>query len=79
MQALNTRQGQFTVQGCRLAASSPIWAAAEIVANAGVELPRYTVVLQRIGALWNVIDVGAAGQTGCNAPPDIKSDLQLGC
>ena len=35
-------------------ASAPIWAAAEIVPKPGVQLDRATVVLQRIGALWNV-------------------------
>jgi hypothetical protein len=79
MQGLNTRQGEFAVQACRLAASSPIWAAAETVANPGIALPRFTVVLQRIGSLWNVIDVGEPGFSSCDAPPQIKSDLQLGC
>lgn len=78
-QGLNTRQGEFSVQACHLAASSPIWAAAQIVANPGVTIPRYTVVLQRIGALWNVMDVGESGHSGCDAPSEIRADLGLGC
>ncbi len=78
-QGLNTRAGQFTVQACHLAASSPIWAAAQIVGNPGVVIPRFTVVLQRIGSLWNVMDVDESGHSGCDAPSQIRSDLGLGC
>jgi hypothetical protein len=75
---LNTRQGQYTVQRCRLATSSPIWAAADIVPNLGIALDQSTVVLQRIGALWNVMDVGTSG-VGCDAPANVRSDLGLRC
>ena len=78
-QGLNTHANQFSVQACHLAASSPIWAAAQIVANPGVAIPRYTVVLQRIGALWNVMDVDESGHSGCDAPSEIRADLGLGC
>ena len=78
-QGLNAHAGQFSVQACHLAASSPIWAAAQIVANPGVVIPRYTVVLQRIGALWNVMDVDESGHSGCDAPSEIRADLGLGC
>ena len=78
-QGLNMRAGQFSVQACHLAASSPIWAAAQIVANPGATIPRYTVVLQRIGSLWNVMDVGESGHSGCDAPSEIRADLGLGC
>ena len=65
---------------CRIAASSPIWAAAQIVPEPRRrDRPRYTVVLQRIGALWNVMDVGDVGHSGCDAPSEIRSDLGLGC
>ncbi len=76
---LNQRNGQYTVKMCRIAASSPIWAAADVVPNPGVQLDGATVVLQRIGALWNVEDVGTSG-TGCNqAPAKVQSDLALHC
>jgi hypothetical protein len=75
---LNTRQGQYTVKLCRIAASSPIWAAAAIVPNPGVQADRATVVLQRIGALWNVEAVGTSG-VGCDAPANVISDLGLSC
>ena len=78
-QGLNAHPGEFSVQACHLAASSPIWAAAQIVANPGVTIPRYTVVLQRIGALWNVMDVDESGHSGCDAPSEIRADLGLGC
>lgn len=75
---MDTRRGQYTVQRCRLAVSSPIWAAADIVPNPGIALDRATVVLQRIGALWNVMDVGTSG-VGCDAPANVRSDLGLSC
>ena len=75
---LNARQGQFTVQQCRIAASSPIWAAAAVVPNPGIQLDRSTVVLQRIGALWNVEEVGTSN-VGCNAPAPVRVDLRLSC
>lgn len=78
MGGLSTRQGQYTVKLCRIAASSPIWAAADVVPNPGVALDRATVVLQRIGALWNVEDVGTSG-VGCSAPAGVISDLGLVC
>jgi hypothetical protein len=75
---LNTRQGQYVVRMCRISATSPIWAAADLVPNPGVQLDQATVVLQRIGALWNVDAVGTSG-TGCNAPPAVIVDLKLVC
>ncbi len=78
-QGLNARAGEFSVQACHVAASSPIWAAAQVVGNPGVVIPRYTVVLQRIGSLWNVMDVGESGHSGCDAPSEIRADLGLGC
>jgi hypothetical protein len=75
---LSTRAGQFTIQKCRIAASSPIWAAADIVPNPGVQLDRSTVVLQRIGALWNVEVVGTSN-VGCQAPAGVRVDLGLSC
>jgi hypothetical protein len=78
MGGLNQRAGQYTVKECRIAASSAIWAAASVVPNPGVQLDRATVVLQRIGALWNVEAVGTSG-TGCDAPANVISDLALVC
>jgi hypothetical protein len=75
---LNQRAGQFTIQRCRIAASSPIWAAADIVPNPGVQLDRSMVVLQRIGALWNVESVGTSN-VGCQAPASVRVDLGLSC
>jgi hypothetical protein len=79
MGGLNTRQGQFTVKVCRIAASSPIWAAADVVPNPGVQIDRATVLLQRIGALWNVMQVGTS-RVGCDeAPMGVLTELQLRC
>ena len=75
---LDQNAGRYTVQRCRIAASSPIWAAAQIVPNPGVQLDGATVVLQRIGALWNVESVGTS-QVGCNAPANVIRDLGLIC
>jgi hypothetical protein len=75
---LNTRAGQFTIQRCRIAATSPIWAAADVVPNPGVQLDRSTVLLQRIGALWNVESVGTSN-VGCQAPAAVRVDLGLSC
>lgn len=75
---LDARRGQFTVRECRIAASAPIWAAATIVPNPGIQLDRSTVVLQRIGALWNVEEVGTSN-LGCDAPPAVRADLGISC
>ena len=75
---LNTRVGQFTIQNCRIATSSPIWAAADVVPNPGVQLDRSQVLLQRIGALWNVESVGTSN-VGCAAPVAVKGELRLSC
>ncbi len=75
---LDQNAGRYTVQRCRIAASSPIWAAADLVPNPGVQLDRATVVLQRIGALWNVESVGTS-QVGCDAPATVIHDLGLIC
>jgi hypothetical protein len=75
---LNTHVGQFSIQRCRIAPTAPIWAAADIVPNPGVQLARSTVLLQRIGALWNVEAVGTS-KVGCPAPAAVRSDLGLSC
>jgi hypothetical protein len=75
---LDQNAGRYTVQRCRIAASSPIWAAAQVVPNPGVQLDQATVVLQRIGALWNVESVGTS-QVGCDAPAQVIRDLGLVC
>jgi hypothetical protein len=76
---LNTRAGQYTVKLCRLAPSSPIWAAAEIVPNPGVQLDRSMVLMQRIGALWNVTEIGTS-RVGCDeAPMSVLTELEVRC
>lgn len=75
---LNTQRGNFTVQRCRIAASNPIWAAADTVPNPGAPLDGAIVVLQRVGALWTVMDVGTA-EVGCTAPASVQHDLSLEC
>ena len=79
VQGLDTRAGQYTIQQCRIAASSPIWAAAEIVPNPGVQLDPATVVLQRIGALWNVEGTGTSGAGCTTAPASVRTELGLTC
>jgi len=66
------------VRRCRIAPSSPIWAAANTVPNPGVPLDGAIVVLQRIGALWTVMDVGTS-EVGCTAPASVQHDLGLEC
>ncbi len=63
---------------CRLAQSSPIYAAANTVPNPGVQLDGATVALERIGALWNVVGVGTS-QVGCTFPAQVIADLGLVC
>jgi hypothetical protein len=75
---LKENAGKYTVQHCRLAPSSPIYAAANTVPNPGVQLDGATVVLERIGALWNVDAVGTS-QVGCNFPAQVISELGLVC
>src|SRR4051794_1417707 len=57
---LASRAGQYSVQNCRLAPSNPIWAAALAVPNPGVQIDPATILLERIGALWNVVAVGTS-------------------
>jgi len=79
VEGLADRTGQYTVQRCRVAPSAQIWAAADIVPNPGVALDRSIVVLQRIGALWNVEDTGTSG-VGCDTvPANIRTELSLTC
>jgi len=74
-----TRQGQYTVQACRLATSSPIWAAADVLPKPGVMLDQATAVLQRIGALWNVMEIGTSGVGCTDTPANIRTELALVC
>jgi hypothetical protein len=72
------QQGGYTVKRCRLAASSPIWAAADVVPKPGILLDEATAVLQRIGALWNVMEISAA--LSCtDVPANIRTELALAC
>ncbi len=75
---LKENAGKYTVQRCRIAASSPIYAAANTVPNPGVQLDGATVVLERIGALWTVNSVGTSG-VGCDLPAQVITDLGLSC
>ncbi len=75
---LKENAGKYTVQRCRIAASSPIYAAANTVPNPGVQLDGATVVLERIGALWTVDGVGTSG-VGCDLPAQVITDLGLSC
>ena len=75
---LASRAGQYSVQRCRIAASSPIWAAAAAVPNPGVQLDTATVLLERIGASWNVVAVGTAN-VGCEAPAPVQTELGVPC
>jgi hypothetical protein len=75
---LKENAGKYTVQRCRIAASSPIYAAANTVPNPGVQLDGATVVLERIGALWTVNGVGTSG-VGCDLPAQVITDLGLSC
>lgn len=75
---LASRAGQYSVQNCRIAPSSPIWAAAAAVPNPGVQLDTATVLLERIGALWNVVAVGTSN-VGCEAPVQVQTELGVPC
>ena len=75
---LASRAGQYSVQRCRIAASNPIWAAAAAVPNPGVQLDTATILLERIGALWNVVAVGTAN-VGCEAPTQVQTELGVPC
>lgn len=72
------QQGTYTVAQCRLAASSPIWAAAQIVPNPGAPIGPATVLLERIGSIWTVSAYGT-GAIGCPAPPNVRAELLLTC
>jgi hypothetical protein len=75
---LSGRVGQYTVQDCRVAPSNPIWAAALAVPNPGVQLDTATILLERIGALWNVVGVGTSN-VGCQAPAPVQAELSVSC
>lgn len=70
--------GTFAVVDCRLSPSIPIWAAANTSPKPGAVLPRQTIVVQRIGAIWTVEEVGT-GPVGCNIAQPIPRELQLAC
>jgi hypothetical protein len=75
---LASRVGQYSVQNCRIAPSNPIWAAAQAVPNPGVQLDTATVLLERIGASWNVVSVGTSN-VGCQAPASVQAELGVSC
>lgn len=70
--------GTFVVVDCRLSPSIPIWAAANTSPKPGAALPRQTIVVQRIGAIWTVEVVGT-GPVGCNIAQPIPTELLLAC
>lgn len=72
------RAGTYTVTNCRIASASAIWAAAVITPKAGSATPPTAVVLERIGATWNVEGMGSSG-VGCDAPKTVQQQLQLSC
>jgi hypothetical protein len=69
--------GRFTVTRCRVASSSPIWAAATATST-DPAVPSTTVVLERIGALWTVIAVGTS-HVGCDVPAAARPELGIDC
>jgi hypothetical protein len=75
---LAARAGTYTVRSCRIAPSSPIWAAADVVPNPGSSAPGGVVVLERIGAIWSVIALGTSG-VGCQVPAAQRAELGVSC
>lgn len=75
---LDGRAGTYTVTNCRLATSSPIWAAADVVPNPGAPIRPATALLERIGAIWTVSAYGT-GSIGCPAPPNVRAELSVTC
>jgi hypothetical protein len=68
----------YSITGCRIAASQPIWAAVTLVPKPGETVDRLTVVLQRLGSIWTVHSYNT-GATGCDAPAPVPAELRLGC
>jgi hypothetical protein len=68
----------YTVGRCRLASSNLIWGAVTLTPKPGQTVAPMTVVLERIGSIWQVHSF-ATGATGCDAPAPVPSELGLGC
>jgi hypothetical protein len=68
----------YTVDHCRLASSNLIWGAVTLTPKPGQTVAPMTVVLERIGSIWQVHSF-ASGPTGCDAPAPVPAQLGLGC
>jgi hypothetical protein len=69
----------YALSRCRLAPSSPTWAAADLVPKTGSGAMPKTAVLERVGALWTVRAISSAG-VACDAtPPQVRAGLGLSC
>jgi hypothetical protein len=69
----------YTVTDCRIAPSNQIWAAVTLLPKPGSGVPRLTVVLQRVGALWTVRSYGEGAVACDDAPPPVPAELRTGC
>ena len=68
----------YSIAGCRLAPSAPIWGAVALAPKPGQTAPPLTVVVELLGSIWSVHSF-ASGATGCDAPAPVPAELQLGC
>jgi len=75
---LAVHSGTFRVVRCRIAASQPIWAAADVVPDPGSGVVAQSVLLERLGSIWTVVTAGT-GSIGCQAPAGVRAELMLPC
>jgi hypothetical protein len=68
----------YTIGRCRLASSNLIWGAVTLTPKAGQTVAPMTVVLERVGSIWQVHSYGS-GATGCDAPAPVPAELGVGC
>jgi hypothetical protein len=68
----------YAISNCRLASSNLIWGAVTLTPKPGQTVAPMTVVLERIGSIWDVHSY-ASGATGCDAPAPVPTELALGC
>jgi hypothetical protein len=68
----------YTIGRCRLASSNLIWGAVTLTPKPGQSAAPMTVVLERVGSIWQVHSY-ASGATGCDAPAPVPAELGLGC
>jgi hypothetical protein len=69
---------RYAIGHCRLASSNLIWGALTLTPKPGETVAPMTVVLERIGSIWQVHSY-ATGATGCDAPAPVPTELALGC